>query len=201
MHLRRIHRERVLGLCRGHALLPPQRVPLRAQQYRCLPAVQTRQLCPDRLFNPPEEGKRDKICTNATSVTVPIEAGAKLAQDIQDGSDEWATMYKHDRNTIEGVNGFLKDGAHEGIHIAERRRMRGSTAQILMIAMLVVTTNLRKLQKFRDEMRENPSVSRDDRDAAQLAMRKKRRESNLGQLRCQEQRGRPAGREEEGPTG
>ncbi|MCU1447473.1 hypothetical protein [Cryobacterium sp.] len=130
------------------------------------------------IFDPPEENKRDKVCTNATSVTVPIEAGAKLAQDIQYGSDEWSTMYNHDRNTIEGVNGFLKDGAHEGIHIAERRRMRGSTAQFLMIAMLVVTGNLRKLQNFRDEMTANTSVSRDDRDAAQLAARKKRRENN-----------------------
>lgn len=130
------------------------------------------------IFDPPEEKNRDKICTNATSVTVPIEAGAKLAQEAQYGSDEWATMYNHDRNTIEGVNGFLKDGAHEGIHIAERRRMRGSTVQFLMISMLVATANLRKLQAFRDELAGGTPETRAERDALKLNARKKRREND-----------------------
>jgi hypothetical protein len=131
-----------------------------------------------RIYVPPVPEKQDKICTNATSVTVPIEAGAKLAQEVQYGSTEWQSIYSHDRNTIEGTNGFLKDGAHEGIAISERRRMRGSTAQFLMIAMLVVTGNLRKLQKFRDEMIEGTAAFRDARDAAKLNTRKKRREQD-----------------------
>lgn len=130
------------------------------------------------IFNPPVPEKRDTICTNVTSVTVPITAGAKLAQEVQFGSDEWQTVYSHDRNSIEGQNAFLKDGAHEGMHIAERRRMRGSTAQFLMIAMLVVTGNLRKLQKFRDEMTEGTVGGRAYRDSKKLATREKRREDD-----------------------
>lgn len=125
--------------------------------------------------NPPEEGKRDTICTNSRSVTVPIEAGAKLAQDIQYGSADWETIYSHDRNTVEGSNGFLKDGAKEGIDIPSRRRMRGSTAQFLMIAMLAVAGNLRKLQKFRDDMTDGTQEYRDARNATKLATRQKRR--------------------------
>lgn len=127
------------------------------------------------IFNPPVEGRRDSICTNSRSVTVPIEAGAKLAQDIQYGSADWETIYAHDRNTVEGTNGFLKDGAHEGIDIPSRRRLRGSTAQFLMIAMLVVTGNLRKLQKFRDDMTQGTPDELDTRKATKLATRLKRR--------------------------
>jgi hypothetical protein len=108
-------------------------------------------------------------------VTVPIEAGAKLAQEIQYGSADWESIYSHDRNTIEGTNGFLKDGAHESIAVAERRRMRGSTAQFVMIAMFVVTGNLRKLQKFRDDMIEGTAAYRATRDAKKLETRKKRK--------------------------
>jgi hypothetical protein len=44
--------------------------------------------------------------------------------------------------------------------------------------MLVVTGNLRKLQKFRDEMIEGTAAFRDARDAAKLNTRKKRREQD-----------------------
>ncbi len=122
-------------------------------------------------MKPPVESERDSICTNSRSVTVPVEAGAKLAQEIQYGSGAWETIYSHDRNTVEGANGFLKDGAHEGIDVPSRRRLRGSTAQFLMIAMLVVTGNLRKLQKFRDEMTEGSVEDRDKKKATKLSTR------------------------------
>jgi len=127
------------------------------------------------IFQPPAGKDLDSICTNATSVTVPIEAGAKLAQEIQYGSLEWESIYAHDRNTIEGSNGFLKDGAHEGIDIPSRRRMRGSTAQFVMITMLVVSGNLRKIQKFRDESTEGTPADRDRLAATKLRNRETRR--------------------------
>lgn len=57
--------------------------------------------------NPP------RSCTQH-SVTVPPEAGAKFAQELAYGTEERHTTYASLRNTNEGMNGFLKDPAHEG---------------------------------------------------------------------------------------
>ncbi|TFC48934.1 hypothetical protein [Cryobacterium shii] len=126
------------------------------------------------IYNPPV--KQDKICTNATSVTIPFAVGAKLAQHYQYGSNEWQEIYSHDRNTIEGANGFLKDSSHEAIGDSSRRRIRGSTAQYLLVSFLIVAGNLRKLQKFRDEMLKPESdAERADRQARKLEIRRKRK--------------------------
>ncbi|MDY7542140.1 MULTISPECIES: hypothetical protein [unclassified Cryobacterium] len=126
------------------------------------------------IYNPPV--KPDTICTNATSVSVPFEVGAKLAQHYQYGSNEWQEIYSHDRNTIEGANGFLKDSSHEAIGDSSRRRVRGSTAQYLLVSILVVAGNLRKLQKFRDDMlRPETDDERADRKARKLLLRKRRK--------------------------
>jgi hypothetical protein len=101
------------------------------------------------ILNPPKHP--DRICTNHTSVTFPIEAGAKLAQDMQYGTEEWQEIYASDRNTIESTNAFLNDGAHEGIGDAARRRMHGYTAQYVLITFLVAAGNLRKIDKFARE--------------------------------------------------
>jgi len=104
------------------------------------------------ILNPPREQDRDRICANKTSVSVPIEAAAKFLQSEHFGSHEWEEIYRHDRNTIEGQNGFLKDGAQEAIHDATRRRVRGYTAQYLFITVLVASGNLRKIDAFVAEL-------------------------------------------------
>src|SRR5664280_692425 len=68
------------------------------------------------------------ICTQQ-SVTVPPEAGAKFAQPLLYGSDEWQAAYATLRSTNEGMNGFLKDGATEALGDPQRRRIRGVAAQ------------------------------------------------------------------------
>jgi hypothetical protein len=120
------------------------------------------------VLNPPDEP--DEICTHKVSVSFPIEAGAKFRQAAQFGSDEWAAAYQHDRSAIEGSNGYMKDGARESIETASRRRLRGYAAQYLLITILVVTANLRRLQKFRDEMLEHDTdEQRESFLAAKLA--------------------------------
>jgi len=103
------------------------------------------------IYDPPKEEDRDLICTNRSSVQFPIDVkAAKYLQHMQYGSQEWIDAYRTDRNVIEGQNAFLKDGAHEALGDAGRRRLRGSTAQLLLITMLVASGNLRKIQTFRD---------------------------------------------------
>src|SRR5580700_944055 len=68
------------------------------------------------------------ICSQQ-SITLPPEAGAKFAQDLLYGSDEWHATYATLRNSIEGFNGYVKDGAREALDDPERRRVRGVAAQ------------------------------------------------------------------------
>ena len=81
------------------------------------------------------------ICTQQ-SVTVPPEAGAKFAQPLLHGSDEWQAAYATLRSTNEGMNGFLKDGAREALGDPERRRIRGVAAQSVFVALLLCAANL-----------------------------------------------------------
>ncbi len=46
---------------------------------------------------------------------------------------------------MEGFNGYVKDGAHEALDDAERRRVRGVAAQSVFVALLVFAANVRKI--------------------------------------------------------
>ena len=106
---------------------------------------------------PPAENKRGRICTNKATVTFPAEAGAKFLQDFHFGSREWRDTYSVDRNTIEGINGRLKS---EGISLADasKRRLRGYTAQYLLLTILVMKENLRTIDEWRKERTEHHNV-------------------------------------------
>jgi len=127
------------------------------------------------ILNPPSEERRGKICTNKTSVTIPITAGAKHAQAMQFGSKEWQIAYSADRNTIEGTNGFFKDSAKEAVGDAGRRRIRGIAAQQLAICLLYITVNLRKIEKFRDELVNFSPKEQLARAASKLSYRQNRK--------------------------
>ena len=90
---------------------------------------------------------RDKICTQ-TSVSFPPTVGAKYRQDLQFGSQEWARWYKTMRSTVEGFNGYIKDAAFEDLETPARRRLRGRAAQQLLVTLLVVSANIRKLRTW-----------------------------------------------------
>jgi hypothetical protein len=87
------------------------------------------------------------ICTQQ-SVTVPPEAGAKFAQPLLYGSEEWQAAYATLRSTNEGMHGYLKDGAREALGDPQRRRIRGVAAQSLFTAVLCWAGNLRKIEAF-----------------------------------------------------
>ena len=53
-------------------------------------------------------------CTQQ-SVTIAPEAGAKHHQELLFQSAEWHTTYSLLRNTNEGMNGYVKDPAHEAL--------------------------------------------------------------------------------------
>jgi hypothetical protein len=53
------------------------------------------------------------------------------------------------RNTIEGLNGYVKDPAHQALAAPARRRVRGIAAQSLFTALLLMATNIRKIRTWR----------------------------------------------------
>lgn len=88
-----------------------------------------------------------KVCTQQ-SITVSPEAGAKFAQELLHNSPEWHAMYPIQRNSNEGMNGFIKDGAREAVGDPERRRIRGVAAQSVLVAFQLFAANVRKIDKF-----------------------------------------------------
>ena len=91
-----------------------------------------------------------KICT-AQSITVPPEAGAKFAQPLLHESDEWNAIFATLRSSVEGMNGYIKDGSREALDDPERRRIRGVAPQSVFTAFLLCGANLRKIESYRAE--------------------------------------------------
>jgi hypothetical protein len=110
----------------------------------------------------------DRIC-HQTSVSFPPTVGAKYRQDVPFGTAAWQAMYATARNTIEGFNGYVKDGPHEALGNATRRRLRGRTAQHFLTALLVMAANIRKLRTFLDNCATSSQTQR--------PRRKRRRET------------------------
>ncbi len=61
------------------------------------------------------------------------------------------------RNTIEGLNGYAKDPAHEALAQPARRRVRGIAAQSIFTALLLMAANIRKIRASRELAAEQQS--------------------------------------------
>jgi len=53
------------------------------------------------------------------------------------------------RNTIEGLNGYAKDPAHQALAAPGRRRVRGIAACSLFTALLLTAASIRKIRAWR----------------------------------------------------
>ena len=99
-----------------------------------------------RSLQPPPEPPR--ICRQ-TAITIAPDIGARYRQDLPYGSPAWHQTYATLRNTIEGLNGYVKDPAHEALAQPGRRRVRGIAAQSLFTALLLMAANIRKIRAWR----------------------------------------------------
>ena len=99
-----------------------------------------------KVLQPPPEPPR--ICTQA-AITITPGTGARYRQDLPYGSPAWHKTYATLRNTIEGLNGLIKDPAHEALAQPARRRVRGIAAQSLFTALLLMAANIRKIRAWR----------------------------------------------------
>jgi hypothetical protein len=95
-----------------------------------------------------------KLCCQS-AVTLAPDVGARFRQDLAFGTDEWARTYAAYRNTIEGLNGFMKDTAHEALQCPARRRVRGIAAQSVFVGLLAMAANIRKIAAHRTLVADN----------------------------------------------
>jgi len=120
-----------------------------------------------KVLQPPPEPPR--ICTQ-TAITIAPDIGARYRQDLPYASPGWHKTYATLRNTIEGLNGYAKDPAHQALAQPARRRVRGIAAQSLFTALLLMAANIRKIRAWR---------ALTTRDKARITQRARRRRSNL----------------------
>jgi hypothetical protein len=120
-----------------------------------------------KVMQPPDEPP--KICTQ-TAITITPDTGARYRQDLPYGSPAWHARYATLRNTIEGLNGLVKDPAHEALAAPARRRVRGIAAQSVFTALLLMAANIRKIRAWRAL---TPSSK------ARIAQRARRRRTSL----------------------
>jgi hypothetical protein len=99
-----------------------------------------------KVLQPPPEPPR--ICYQ-TAITIPPDVGARYRQDLPYGGPAWHARYATLRNTIEGLNGYLKDPAHQALAQPGRRRVRGIAAQSIFTALLLAAANIRKIRAWR----------------------------------------------------
>ena len=99
-----------------------------------------------KVLQPPDEPPR--LCRQ-TAITIAPDAGARYRQDLPYGSPAWHARYATLRNTIEGLNGYAKDPAHQALAQPGRRRVRGIAACSLFTALLLMAANIRKIRAWR----------------------------------------------------
>jgi hypothetical protein len=99
-----------------------------------------------KVLQPPDEPP--KICRQ-TAITTAPDVGARYRQDLPYGTPAWHARYATLRNTIEGLNGLVKDTAHEALAAPARRRVRGIAACSLFTALLLMAANIRKIRAWR----------------------------------------------------
>ena len=99
-----------------------------------------------KVLQPPEEPP--PICRQ-TAITIAPDTGARYRQDLPYGSPAWHARYATLRNTIEGLNGYAKDPAHQALAQPGRRRIRGITACSIFTALLLTAANIRKIRTWR----------------------------------------------------
>ena len=121
----------------------------------------------EKVLQPPPEPP--KICTQ-TAITIAPDIGARYRQDLPYGSPAWHQTYAALRNTIEGLNGYVKDAAHEALAQPARRRVRGIAAQSIFTALLLIAANIRKIRAWR---------ALTARDHTRITQRARRRRTSL----------------------
>ncbi len=99
-----------------------------------------------KVLQPPPEPPR--LCRQ-TAITIAPDTGARYRQDLPYATPAWHARYATLRNTIEGLNGYAKDPAHQALAQPARRRVRGIAACSVFTALLLMAASIRKIRAWR----------------------------------------------------
>lgn len=99
-----------------------------------------------------EEEFLDTICKKH-SASFDLTEMMAPQQAFDYGSQEWEDFHEHARNTVESENNQLKATGDEDIETAGRRRVRGFASAQIMVTLLLVNHNIRKIASFIDDVR------------------------------------------------
>lgn len=94
-----------------------------------------------------EEEFLDTICKQH-SAAFDLTEMQSPQQAFDYGSEEWEIFHDHARNSVESENEQLKASGDEDIATARRRRVRGIAAAQILVTLLIVNHNLRKIAAF-----------------------------------------------------
>jgi hypothetical protein len=108
-----------------------------------------------------------QICRQS-AITIAPDTGARHRQDLPFASPAWQDSYATMRNTIEGLNGYVKDPAREALAQPARRRVRSIAACALFTALLLMAANLRKIRAWRTRTTQQPATTRTRRRRTSL---------------------------------
>lgn len=146
----------------------------------------------DRSDAPRREGRRSlplawprqdatgAICRQ-DSVTFDFsdDTVAKYYQKYQYLSEEWRRHYEGPRSIVESYNGFVKDAKHGRVDETGLRRVRGYGKQLLVIALMISTANIRLIKSF---LRKEAADAQKPPADPTPASRRARRSFNLADL-------------------
>lgn len=126
------------ALSRSPTVTCPLREMMRTATKKNRPAVE-----PETL----EEEFLDTICKQH-SAAFDLTEMQSPQQAFDYGSEEWEIFHDHARNSVESENEQLKASGDEDIATARRRRVRGIAAAQILVTLLIVNHNLRKIAAF-----------------------------------------------------
>ena len=116
-----------------------------------------------------EEELRPTICCQG-AITIATDVGIRHRQELRFSTPEWHQRYATLRNSIEGLNGYIKDPCHEALSQAGRRRVRGIAPQSIFVTALLMAANIRKIDTFRNTQAQKQKTPRPKRRRTTLSV-------------------------------
>ena len=91
------------------------------------------------------------------------DVGARHRHRLAFGTEEWSGHYATCRNTIEGLNGYLKDPSHDAFSEPVRRGAREIAPQSLFCAVLLMAANICTIRAYREHVEEGRTAAMAER--------------------------------------
>lgn len=101
----------------------------------------------DHVCNP-NRANAPLFCRQETLLVPREHLDLKRLQKYRYGTPQWAAIYRANRSTNEGYNGYIKDAGKENLGAPLTRRIRGLAAHAVATAMNIVSANMRRIHSF-----------------------------------------------------